>query len=598
MEVGRVGSRRRLRRVRRLPYLALKSQLYGGSENTGRNDWNLGEGEMIGGAEVYRPTDAQIRQQVVPALLRALERETDNDIVTGCLIALAKIGDERREDGSSEFEGILRSFLDDGNQEIAETAAISLGILAHDDSVEILEALLGDTPLAHKAIGKGSVPTRTRAFAAYGLGLVGSATANEDLRLRIVDTLWTTLGESRSNDVAVACVVASGMVPLTDMGSLDAEGATITSGRANQVQALIELFESDVTPSVRTHAPNAIVKLLEGVAEPLRTELTERAATPLIKYLSRRTGKEALLTQGATLALGGLGDCDAEGIDAEIREVLDKVASGSAHAQTKYFARIAMAQIATRKGAGDPVAGRDEAAEFLLRALSRAKGGDREWTAIALGILANELSHGEYTPLIGTIQRALRNAHEDAGNPNTLGATAIAVGLALDQDSRELLRRTLDRSAVDEVRGYAAVGMGLLGDVSATEDIVKVVDGSKYRHELLRKAAIALGLLGDKTIVKRLATMLEESNSLAAQASIASALGFIGDRDSIEPLIGMLENDGITSRARGFAAAALGIVADTDPLPWNHPISEDLNYRAAPETLNANSAGTGILNIL
>ena len=121
---------------------------------------------------------------------------------------------------------------------------------------------------------------------------------------------------------------------------------------------------------------------------------------------------------------------------------------------------------------------------------------------------------------------------------------------------------------------------------------------SKYRPELLKQAAVALGLLGDKEVVPILAKMLTRADSLASQAAIAAALGFIGDARSIDPLVEMLENDALTATARGFAAAALGIVGDEGMLPWNAGISEDLNYRAAPTTLNANSLGTGILNIL
>ena len=60
----------------------------------------------------------------------------------------------------------------------------------------------------------------------------------------------------------------------------------------------------------------------------------------------------------------------------------------------------------------------------------------------------------------------------------------------------------------------------------------------------------------------------------------------------------MLEANDKTDLARGFAAAALGIVADKEDLPWNTKISVDLNYRASSSTLNDAGGGTGILNIL
>ena len=71
-----------------------------------------------------------------------------------------------------------------------------------------------------------------------------------------------------------------------------------------------------------------------------------------------------------------------------------------------------------------------------------------------------------------------------------------------------------------------------------------------------------------------------------------------GDHRSIDPLVTMLQNDGLTERARGFAAVALGIVADKEDLPWNSKIGVDLNYRASTSTLTDQSSGTGILDIL
>ena len=103
--------------------------------------------------------------------------------------------------------------------------------------------------------------------------------------------------------------------------------------------------------------------------------------------------------------------------------------------------------------------------------------------------------------------------------------------------------------------------------------------------------------MGDYELVSELISMLEESKSLASQASVVLALSFIGDKRSIDPLISLLQNKGVSDRARGFAAASLGMVADKSILPWNSDLSCDLNYRASTVTLN-DTGGTGILNIL
>ena len=151
--------------------------------------------------------------------------------------------------------------------------------------------------------------------------------------------------------------------------------------------------------------------------------------------------------------------------------------------------------------------------------------------------------------------------------------------------------------ADNTARGYLAVALGLMDARDAIKPIQEIVRESKYKPDLLKQAAIGLGLLGDKDLVPELVKMLEEAKGLASQAAIASALGFIGDSRSIDPLVEMLHKREITASARGFAAVALGIVADKEPLPWNAKISTNINYRANTTTLTGNES-TGILDIL
>ncbi|MBI5361635.1 MAG: hypothetical protein HZA53_00560 [Planctomycetes bacterium] len=92
--------------------------------------------------------------------------------------------------------------------------------------------------------------------------------------------------------------------------------------------------------------------------------------------------------------------------------------------------------------------------------------------------------------------------------------------------------------------------------------------------------------------------MLAEARGLSAQAAIASALGFIGDARAVDPLVRMLQQgERITDSARGYAAVALGIVADKELLPWNAKLSVGINYRANTTTLTG-EGGTGVLDIL
>ena len=108
----------------------------------GSEDFFGGQGSSKQPKNALKPSEQSIREKVVPALKEALQKERANDIVTGALIALGKIGDVKNEDGSSEFEPIIKDFLSDPNQEIAETAAVALGILANEASVARLKELV------------------------------------------------------------------------------------------------------------------------------------------------------------------------------------------------------------------------------------------------------------------------------------------------------------------------------------------------------------------------------------------------------------------------------------------------------------------------
>ena len=67
----------------------------------------------------------------------------------------------------------------------------------------------------------------------------------------------------------------------------------------------------------------------------------------------------------------------------------------------------------------------------------------------------------------------------------------------------------------------------------------------------------------------------------------------------LTPPLGRIEltqDRGLTKLGRAFAAAALGGVGDKDLLPWNVPLSVDVNYATGIDTLTNGS--TGVLDIL
>ena len=114
------------------PYINLKAAVHSGAVQTGSDDFFLGMGEKGQARDSLAPTEAVVRSKIVPALKTALRNERQDDILDSCLIALAKIGDAEAEDGSEPMAEDIKKFLSHPSQQLSETAAVSLGILAND----------------------------------------------------------------------------------------------------------------------------------------------------------------------------------------------------------------------------------------------------------------------------------------------------------------------------------------------------------------------------------------------------------------------------------------------------------------------------------
>lgn len=582
------------------PYLNLKSRIHGGGVQTGSDEFFIGNGMQDQAKNTLAPSEQTIREKIVPALIRALENETNNDIITGAMMSLAKIGDEQLEDGTSRFEEILRPFLKDGNQEIAESAALALGVLGNEKSIGTLRHLLQDDLEGRQLVGsEAGVNYRTRAFAAFGLGQIGHYTGDQAKRAEIVELLWEVCESPKGStrDIKVAAVIAMGLVPLPVEGGSEDEESAAPRNRSEQVAYLLDFFQEDRDSHkhemVRAHAPRSIVKLMEGLDDPqIKTDVV-KALAPYVSKRGHIGTRE--MRQSASLAFGMLGDLDMDEEDKKIRECLMD-ATGNGEAQVKNFSVIALGQVGGRPGSGEePMKGASEIRKHLQRHLSQGKSMVKPWAGLAIGVMERGLLDAEETPSKDALA-ALRQSLREAKSKDRVGAYAIACGIAQDVESESILLEKLDTMADDEVRGNLTIGLGLMQSVTSVKSIQEVVADSKYRGSLLKQAAIALGLLGDKKVVDQLVTMLAEAKTLTTQAALASALGFIGDTNSVDPLITMLENEEITPAARGFAAVALGIVADREPLPFNSKFAVDINYRANTVTLTGQ--GNGLLDIL
>ncbi len=582
----------------------------------------VGAGGLLAGSDVaflpgreptqdeLQPTAEDIHGKVKPALRAALATERQNDVLSGLIVALAKLGDRP---GETEVAGWIAPFLAHPNQELAETAAVALGILGNEREIDFLRAILegdAETLRARGVALSGPPSERTRAFAAFGLGLVGQR-APGAARERAVEALvgWMQREAARASqaEIPVACITALGLLPLPSDPLVPIPPSATRPSRVASIEEQLQwlawtLERRDLSPLVRAHVPVAMARLLRvesSASAAARALAVERIAARLARELDE-SGDVRL---GCVIALGLVGNGSNRGVDVLVRERLRNVHDSLRDVQAGHFALMALAQASARPGSGSvPLAaldaGKDGSRAFLLERLASGASSTRCYAALALGVLergAADAGAGQS----GDVLLALRMSLDDARSPDEIGAFALALGLAHDTASIGTLRKQLDTVSDVEARGHVAVALGLVGDRASIQRIQEIVAKSKYRPDLLRNTALALGLLGDKALVPQLVDMLRNATGLAARAAIASALGLIGDRRSIEPLLAMLsDREHCTDLARAFAAVALGMCCDKELLPWNAKLAADSNYRASTATLYSPDTGTGILDIL
>jgi HEAT repeat protein len=527
----------------------------------------------------------------VPALRGALDATSSPSVRSAVLLAQARIGGglESDELGRSQVEQTLLEHLADTNQRVAESACIGLGILARPASLGPLTALLNDTDEGRKLFGRSAVTRRMGAFAAYGIGLIGQRSDNEDVRRYATHVLSEVLAQDAepAPDRRVACVIALGLIA---PGGRDGEAGSCTCSSNDALAAqLLELLRNKRAHDLlRAQVPPTLAHL----AAYTSTEAREKIVHELIKTVGKRKEKDAV-HQGAALALGLIGDADDDELDRKIRGALMSAAVDR-NRMTKSLALVALAQVSTRPGTDDSLEASAEARSFLLRRLTRGKSNERTWSMLALGLLGRGLVE-EGVPLDRVQLDAMRTELEDSRSPDEAAACAIAAGLIRDRDSvAALLEKVADLHQGE--RGMAALGLGMTGDPRAVEPLTEVLGESLHEPEVLEQTSISLELLRDPARVTKILALLEECDCILSQRGAAFALGRSRHEDAVEPLLAMLGSQDGPEIQRAFAAVGLALLAERDGRPWSTRLSFDLHYRANPATLT-DPSGSGILDL-
>ncbi len=567
------------------------------AESAGDDAFFLGHGtkRMIAGA--LRPTEEELAARVVPALIAVLEKEGQPGVLSGCLMALAKIG--ALASAEADSAEVIAGFLDSSNQQMSETAALALGVLGEPSSLAALSDLVSDDPRGRRLVGRSKVPMRTRAFAAYGMGMLASSCENPDVRRFAVHRLAHQLvtDDTASHDLGVACVNALGLAELPSVpGHLEAEDPVppASSSREALLRFLIETFDgTDVDELVKAHLPRVMATIAVGTEGEGRESMRIEVADALMRALENgRTRREVVY--GCAIGLGRFGDSSGSPVNKGIVHALERVViSGDTTARN--LALMALGRISGRPGPDGSMGQLGRITKLLMRQLSKGKSRTRPWAALALGVQGYRLLELDLTPS-SDATAAMRTTFEECGSPEDAGAYALALGLRGDIESSALMMTRLYRFSDDLARGAISLAIGLTGDQEGIGFLHPFLPEAAWRPDFLRPMVIALALLGDKTLVPQLVTQIAETDSSARKGVYAWALAHIGDSRAIDPILEMLADETLPDLTRGIAALGAGFISERDHQPWNAALSIQVNYFANPDSLYAPGGG-GILNI-
>jgi hypothetical protein len=107
------------------PFLKLRETILEGPPQTGDDTFYLGNTRKR--AKNYLALTEKDKLNVLATLKRAMDSTNNVDIITACMIAMAKVG---RNHPDFKLLDVFKPHLASNNQEVRETAALALGIAA------------------------------------------------------------------------------------------------------------------------------------------------------------------------------------------------------------------------------------------------------------------------------------------------------------------------------------------------------------------------------------------------------------------------------------------------------------------------------------
>lgn len=541
--------------------------------------FEMGGNNLSNRSDATQGIRARIDDTIIPALLWAMDPKNagNQDTESASYIGLAKVAKDPQQ-----IE-IIKKGLDHNlkhQQIVEESAAIALGLLRRlkpifsaSDLDQVREFLFG-------VFQDKKYQTRTRAFAAFAIGLLGDQPSGSGRYAGAAATtahLFQLLGDDYSSrDLRISLLMAIGLQPTTsitkDQRQLLRDG--LYKGR---------LGKTEISGLDQSYVALALGRI--GNNEDITT---------LQRAMTNRRQRDNNVKRSCAIGLGKLAHLVSGDDRVQLTKVLlrlDQLRDNSA----KNFAIMSLADVViedVKQNKTDVFSG-THVADFLIKLADDGKYIQRPFGALALGRICKAITEDTSVPMYGEFRsKALEVLRAGLGTKKLdkrgRAAFATALGIAGDKQSVKNLVAIVKETREDqELRGYAALALGLIG-VGTNNVKVPIREALKERRseELRQQMATALGLLHDSQAVPLLLDELKRAKSQNVKGQVVLALAKIGDARAVDPMVKLLKDKTEQELTRALACAGLGVIGDLEWLPSLSRISLDINYRASTDAIN------------
>lgn len=501
-------------------YLARASER--GRVNMGSSYYWFGGGAKFPPRDIVPPSEKQKASAAFMQLAKSLHGDASAGVRAEAAIALGRLGvvaagADKKKEGEPDnlvVRELIRAAEKDTIPEVRNSAILGLGMTRDKDAASYLLRVYEK----HTANDKP--------YVLVALGLAGQPAA----ATLLVDQIPKSA--RAKDDIGVAAVHAIGLLGRPALAEIEKAGGVAK-----------------------------MAKILDGRGyDPLQSQLVRTLSLLQVERKEVAKMVDSPSTDIAWMSILSLANYtdDEKDSEAAFKVLESKGAFGSGASQNKSFAVIAMGRLA---GSLDPNSKlRDKILKFVRKeALEPRKDNYvRSCAALAVGL-------AEDRSAIPTVAALLTDT---TAQDHVVSAACVGLGLLRATEFADSIRDNvlLKKSWDDDTRGYAALGIALMGDTTRIDELKRFAADKGLNDKTKRQLPLALGLLGDKGDVRSLVEFFSRSwkrNERFEASNAAFGLAWLKDQSAVEQLVGIAQK-GTDEQVRGMAAIALGYLSAQD----------------------------------